>query len=570
MYNLLIIVSFILGFKGCIKVLKYNNQVMPFTGSNDLVEVQPSDVSVQIGCSGWNLCPNGTKCIDLWLAYKCLPLSCFPDPCTHGGTCIISLEGLPHCKPDFTGSYCELPRQKGNVQFPQWRTAIIILVTLGVISLLVAFFKCRYTTSESKRTKMGPLFRQGTVNKAFDDDHISGCDIKGHTSDDNGKPPDIIKAEKNRHAVDETFSNATGTMQKKNNCGHKDYDIESYATENTGWVAPLGTDDTQHQKPIRTINDQDHKVIPSRNGQSFTSTLNHRNTHSTTQITSSQQNATTIHHENQHCLHVHPSQWFHSSFLLTEHQHFMNELHSTGYGAEVSPQVHFDDCQSSQGGIDNLSFSGDLQPDTLTFASNGTTNSRGKQALRRFPMGLSAEEVKKLHAPTLQKPVESTIQETSLSQFSQRISSRRCASVFIPTSDPSSDSDSHSSFTCSEYDYERELYSNFSVDESTQRDSGRCIVEDDEVLDKWEIGLKRHATNLLLMDSQIISDEDSDNNILPTTHDNTIYKWETFLNWGPTFEMYLDIFKDLAELPIEPGIENQCCAPEGSDHEEIL
>ncbi|XP_051882576.1 protocadherin Fat 4-like isoform X2 [Pristis pectinata] len=577
------------GFKGCIKVLKYNNQVMPFTGSNDLVKVQSSDVSVQVGCSKSdacvsNPCPTGMKCINLWLAYKCLPVSCFPDPCKHGGTCILSPEGLLHCtcKPDFTGSYCELPHQEGNVQFPQWRIAVIILVTLGVTSLLVAFFKCQYTTLKNKRTKMIPSFQAGTENKAFDDDNNDVEDTKCCPSDNNEKQPDILKAEKSYHIMDETYIDATAMVQRKKYYGHRDYVLENYTTDNISRVDPSDTDVIQHQTQIQIINDHYKNAILSRNMhenfQPFISTLNQRNTHSIAQITPSQRSVTKIDLESQHCSHTLASKWFPSSLLFTEHKHLMNELHSTGYEAEFSHHVHFDGNQSSQGGIDNLSFSGDVQPDASTFTSSITTNCRGKQVLRRFPLGLSVEEVKELNSPTIQKLVKSTTQRNSLPQFSQRTSTQNGASFFIPSSDPSSDSDSHSSFTCSEYDYERELlaYSHFPVGKYTQRDSESSIVEDDKIPNEWDIRLQEHvkgyASDSLLIDSEIITDEDSDNNTLPTAHSsvNRINNWETFLNWGPTFEMYLDIFEDLAELPSEPGIESQFCTAEESDNEEIL
>ncbi|XP_067842781.1 protocadherin Fat 4-like [Heptranchias perlo] len=596
------------GFKGCIKVFKYNNQVMPFTGSNDLVKVQPSDVSVQVGCREPNAClsnpcPTGMKCIDLWLAYECLPVSCFPDPCKHGGTCFPSSDGSYHCvcKPNFTGSSCEFCTstindhsacQEGNIQFPQWCIAVIIPVILVVIPLLVVFFKCQYTTLKNKRTKMITSLQTGTENKAFDD-HDDYVDDTKHCThdDDDDKQPDILKAEKNYHITDETYINATAMVQKKKCYGHQEYDSEDYDIDKVSSIAPSDTDVIQHHRQFQINNDHYTNVILSRSmldkSQPFIPTVNQRYIQSTAQITPSQRSALCKKQvpksglANQHCPHTCSSEWFPSSFLFTERKHLINDLYLTGYEAELSHHVHFDTNQLSRGGIDNLAFRGDDQserlPDVSTLTSSTSPNSRIKRIVKRLPLGLSVEEVKKLNAPKIQKPVKNTAQGILLSQFSQKTSVQKKPPGFLPSTDTSSDSDSHSSFTCSEYNFERELsaYSHSSVHKYAQQDSERSITEDNRlnereiILQGCEIG---HTSNSCLMDTEIISDEGSDNNMLPCGHSpvSRTHNWDSLLNWGPNFETYVEIFKDLAELPSEPGTENQFYTTRGSDYEEFL
>ncbi|XP_067890511.1 protocadherin Fat 4-like [Heterodontus francisci] len=593
------------GFKGCIKAFKYNNQVMPFTGSNDLVEVQPSDVSIQVGCRESNAClsnpcPTGMKCIDLWFAYECLPVSCFPDPCKHGGKCLPSSNGSYHCicKPDFTGSYCEFCTsatndhsacQEDNIQFPQWSITMIIPVTLVVISLIVVFFKCRYTTLKNKRTKMVASLQTGTENKAFDD-HDDDVDGTNHCTPDNDeKQPDILKAEKNYHIMDETYINATAIVQNKKCYGCEDYDLEVYDIDNASSISPSDIDVIQYHRQFQTNND--HYTILSKSmhdkSQPFIPIVNQRNTQSTAQISPSQQNAQCKKPEaksgleKQYCPHTCSSEWFPSSILFTEHKYLINDLYSTGYETELSHLVHFDTNQSSEGGIDNLTFCEDDRTgrlaDASVFMSSSRPNSRIKQIVERLPLGLSVEEIKQLNTPTIQKSVKNTAQGILLSQVSQRTSAQKGPPIFLSSTDTSSDSDSHSSFTCSEYNYERELsaFSHSSVHKYTQQDSERNVVED-KILNEWEIRLQGHekgyTSNSCLMNTEIITDEDSDNNMLPCDYSlvKRTQNWDDILNWGPNFEIYVEIFKDLAELPSEPETENQFCSARGTDHEEFL
>ncbi|XP_072333062.1 protocadherin Fat 4-like isoform X2 [Scyliorhinus torazame] len=595
-----------LGFKGCIKIFKYNNQVMPFNGLNDLVEVCPSDVSVQAGCRGPNAClnnpcPTGMKCSDLWFAYECLPVSCFPDPCRHGGTCLPSSNDTYHCicKADFTGSYCEFCTstlnghsdcQEDKIQLPRWSIAVIVLVALVVIPLIAAFVKCQCTTSKNKRPKMITSLQKGTENKAFDD-HDDEDNDTNHCSPDNAeKQPDILNGENNYHIVNETFINTTANMVQNKQCQGQAYNLEVYNVDSANSIASSDIDIIQYHTQIQINNDHYTNVILPRcmhnKSQPFIS--NQRNTQSPVQITPSQRGVlwkSQVPKDGfaiQHCPQACSSEWFPSSVLFTERKRLINDLHVTGCKTELSHHGHFDTSQSSEGGINNLTFSGDDQvqrlPDPSTLVPSYRPNSRIKQMAKRFPLGLSVEEVKKLNAPTVQKSVKNTAQRISLSQVSHRASAQKSPPGVLPSTDTSSDSDSHSSFTCSEYNYERELlaYSHSSVHKYNQEDSGRNIAEDERMLNEWEIRLQGHekgyTSNPCLMDTEIITDEDSDNNMLPCDGSpvNRTHNWDNILNWGPNFEKYVEIFKDLAELPSEPGSENQFSNAGGSDHEGFL
>ncbi|XP_041054608.1 protocadherin Fat 4 [Carcharodon carcharias] len=595
-----------LGFKGCIKIFKYNNQVMPFTGSNDLVDVRPSDVSVQIGCR-WpnaclsNPCPTGMKCIDLWFAYECLPVACFPDPCKHGGTCLSSSDGTYHCvcTPDFTGSFCDFCTsiindhsacQEGKIQLPQWSIAVIILVTLVVIPLIGVFIKYQCITLKNKRTKMIALLQKGTENKAFDDHDVDGTK---HSSPDNAeKQPDILKAEKNYHIMDETFINATANMVQYKKCYGQSYDLEVGDIDNASSLASSDIDAIQYHTQFQINNDHYTNIILPRGmhnkSQPFMPIVNQRNTQSPVQITPSQQSVLCKNQvakggfANQQCPQTCSSEWFPSSVLFTERKHLINDLYMIGYETELSRHGHFNTNNSSEGGFDNLTFYGgdeiERLPDASILMPRSRPNSRMKQIIERLPLGLTVEEVKKLNAPTIQKSVKNTAQRISLSQVSQRTSAQAGPPGFLPSTDTSSDSDSHSSFTCSEYNYERKLstFSRSSVHKCNQQDSESNIVEDDKILNEWEIRLqeheKRYTSNSCLMDTEIIPDEDSDNNMIQCNDSpgNRTHNWDNILNLGPNFEIYVEIFKDLAELPSEPQNEDQFSVAEGSDHEELL
>ncbi|XP_072433372.1 protocadherin Fat 4-like isoform X3 [Chiloscyllium punctatum] len=582
------------GFKGCIKIFKFNNHVMPFTGSNDLVEVRPRDSSVQIECRGPNVClnnpcPTGMKGIDLWLAYECLLVSCFSDPCKHDSTCLPSSDGTYHCicKQDFT-EFCtptiidHAACQKGNIQLPQWSIAVIILATLAVIPLIALFIKCLYITLKSKRTKI--IASVQAVTEKMSDGHNDDVD---NDLDNAGKQPDILKAENSYHIIDETYITATSMEQNKKSNG-QGYDLEVNDIDNATSLTSSDFDVIKYHRQIQANNDHYNKAIlhgsMQNKSQPFVAFVNQRNI----QCLASQQSA--VGHNpgprngftNQQLTQMCSSEWFPSSVLFTERKHLINDLYLTDYETDHFQHGHFDSKKSSKGGIDNLAFCGDDQIESLPAASILMSSSRPSrrmiQIVERLPLGLSVEEIKRLNAPTIHKVVENTNQIISLSQIPQRPSAQKNHPGILPSTDTSSDSDSHSSFTCSEYNYERELpaCSRSSVHKYAQQDSKRNIVEDEKMLNEREIGLEGHekwyASDTCLIGTEIVTEEDSDNNMQPCDDSpvNKTHNWGDILNWGPRFEIYVEIFKDLAELPSEPGSENQFSTAGGSEHEEFL
>ncbi|XP_026790947.3 protocadherin Fat 4 isoform X2 [Pangasianodon hypophthalmus] len=94
----------------------------------------------------------------------------------------------------------------------------------------------------------------------------------------------------------------------------------------------------------------------------------------------------------------------------------------------------------------------------------------------------------------------------------------------------SSESDSHSSFTCSEYDCERELYFISAQDKT-----------DEHVSEDWSRGQLILAVPSPFRDIQTPSDRPASGNI---------QQWESLLDLGVHFNTYADVFEDIARLPV--------------------
>eukprot|EP00062_Callorhinchus_milii_P015213 gi/632965393/ref/XP_007898868.1/ PREDICTED: protocadherin Fat 4-like [Callorhinchus milii] len=584
------------GFEGCIKIFKYNNQVMPFTGSNDFVKVQPSVIAVQVGCRGpdvclSNPCPARTKCTNLWLTYTCLPPSCLSDPCKNGGTCDSSKDGVYYCicKSNFTGTFCEFCTStvddlsacsEEESQYPLSSTTVTIPIVLVLILLVTVLLKSRCLTCKNKQLKRIASQQKGTENKAFDDvDDIY---------DNDRKQPDILKAEKNDHFLDETFIKDTDMVQDYEGYEYQHHDLEFYDIDNASSIAAADADIIQHYRQYQVSNDHNTKLILARgtagNFQPFLTTVNQGNIQSSVQIASSQQSRrskkqmpkSTL--EKQQYPHTMASQWFPSQFTTADSQHL------TDFDGEHSHHIHIDMYQSSQGGIDNLAFHGDAQTghsiNSATFVSSNKPASRVQQILKnnRFPLGLSVEEVEKLNASKRQKPVTNVAQGISLVLPPQRTPALQVPPDFPLCTESSSDSESHSSFTCSEYEYERELstYNHSSVHKHVQQDSEGNGIKDKKGLNQREITLQEHkkeyTSHLCFIDLEIISDEDTDKSTPPYNHSSETGtdRWDNLLNWGPNFETYIEIFKELSQFPNDSGTEKQPFTDGRSDQEEFL
>uniref|UniRef100_A0A2K5L1Q0 FAT atypical cadherin 4 n=1 Tax=Cercocebus atys TaxID=9531 RepID=A0A2K5L1Q0_CERAT len=89
------------GFDGCIASMWYGGESLPFSGKHSLASISKTDPSVKIGCRGPNICASNPcwgdlLCINQWYAYRCVPPGdCASHPCQNGGSCEPGLHSCP-------------------------------------------------------------------------------------------------------------------------------------------------------------------------------------------------------------------------------------------------------------------------------------------------------------------------------------------------------------------------------------------------------------------------------------------------------------------------------------------
>ncbi|KAJ8404732.1 hypothetical protein AAFF_G00335950 [Aldrovandia affinis] len=186
------------GFSGCVEYFRFEGRVLPFSGFSEMAEVHPSPALVQGGCSSVGPClPPPCSEEDVAL------LSCFPWPCPNADTC-----GAPHwangscgCLRNVTDGLCKLCPPRGvssdicpgpHTAVPLWIVAIVLPLTFVVICLVLLVILLRRAATSRRKKRFGARrlprrVNQGADNRAFFGEVATSCT--------NGEQPDVIGAE---------------------------------------------------------------------------------------------------------------------------------------------------------------------------------------------------------------------------------------------------------------------------------------------------------------------------------------------------------------------------------------
>ncbi|KAK1798052.1 hypothetical protein P4O66_000551 [Electrophorus voltai] len=292
------------GFDGCYLYIKYNGELLPFSGEHRAVSISWTDPSVKIGCRGPNLCESapcwdGLMCVNQWYTYQCVPPGdCVSSPCQHGGSCVPSARGgfSCVCPEPYTGRVCESLVACLGVACPQgtackaasgegftcspdasaeeptlpiWAVPAIVggcasLLALVVLSLIL-HNHCKGGSKDDKKPKekkekkkKKKKKKKGSENVAFDDpDNIPpyGDDMTVRKQPEGNPKPDIIERENPYLIYDETDIPQVGEAVPSAPCvpcGVPEADIEHYDIDNASSIAPSDADIIQHYKQYRS------------------------------------------------------------------------------------------------------------------------------------------------------------------------------------------------------------------------------------------------------------------------------------------------------------------------------
>uniref|UniRef100_A0A8C2JVZ5 Protocadherin Fat 4 n=1 Tax=Cyprinus carpio TaxID=7962 RepID=A0A8C2JVZ5_CYPCA len=601
------------GFDGCYAYVKYNGEMLPFSGEHRTVSISKTDPSVKIGCRGPNLCESspcwdGLMCVNQWYTYQCVPPGdCASNPCQHGGSCMPGARGgfTCACEEFYTGRVCESLVACLGVRCPQgtecklganggstcspsatteemvlpiWAVPAIVGSCATVLALVVlSLILCNHCKGRKKtkvpkdekktKEKKKKKKKKGSENVAFDDpDNIPPYvdDMTVRKQPEGNPKPDIIERENPYLIYDETdiaHNNETIPSAPCAPCAGPEADMEHYDIDNASSIAPSDADIIQHYKHFRSHTPKFSIQRHSPLGFARQSPLPLGATSYTYQPTYTQGlRSTPLSHSacpTPNPLSRHSPAPFNkpSSFYRNTPTRELNLARREGSPLDFHGDV-------GQPGMFNYATRlGRRSKSPQTMAGHGSRpGSRLKQPIEQIPLesgppvGLSIEEVERLNTPRPRNPsICSADHGRSSSEEDCRrpLSRVRNPADGIPAPESSSESDSHDSFTCSEMEYDREKAVSYS-----SRLPKLSQVNESDADDEDHGGRMRQRR---YSSRRAEGGPSSSHNTLSEYQHHTLphklgqgsnnFNWDNLLNWGPGFTHYVDVFKDLALLP---------------------
>lgn len=603
--------SFFLGFDGCYAYVKYNGEMLPFSGDHGTVSISKTDPSVKIGCRGPNLCDSspcwdGLMCVNQWYTYQCVPPGdCTSNPCQHGGSCVPGVRGgfTCTCEEFYTGRVCESLVACLGVRCPQgtecklganggftcspsatteemvlpiWAVPAIVgscatVLALVVLSLILCnHCKGRKKTKvpkDEKKTekKKKKKKKKGSENVAFDDpDNIPpyGDDMTVRKQPEGNPKPDIIERENPYLIYDETDIPHNNETIPSAPCAGPEADMEHYDIDNASSIAPSDADIIQHYKHFRSHTPKFSIQRHSPLGFARQSPLPLGATTSYTYQPSYTQGLRSTPLSHSACPTPNPLSR-HSPAPFTKPSSFYRNTPTRELNLarrDGSPlDFHGEVCQP--GMFNYATRLGRRSKSPQTMAGHGSRpGSRLKQPIEQIPLesgppvGLSIEEVERLNTPRPRNPsICSADHGRSSSEEDCRrpLSRVRNPADGIPAPESSSESDSHDSFTCSEMEYDREKPVSYSSRMPKLSQVNESDADDED--HGGRLRPRRYSSR------RAEGGPASGHNTLSEYQHHTLphklgqgsnnFNWDNLLNWGPGFTHYVDVFKDLALLP---------------------
>ncbi|XP_015194716.2 protocadherin Fat 4 [Lepisosteus oculatus] len=509
------------GFMGCIEYLRYNGQILPFSGFNEVVEVQPRPPLVHTGCVSFSGCASSLCSEEIALA------SCLSYHCINGGTCNTLAEGNVSCVCllNFTGALCELCSSdidnravcyKTKESVPLWIIAIIIPATVAlIIFILFLLFRLQAVSLAKQEPKTSEKGKQGTDNKAFHDDN---ADTPIQDIDGKDKEPDIIKAEKQissteKHIVQRNINEIHPGLY----CGSETEYCEIESTSS------IMMSDTNAIHPRRYNSNSKHKVL----GQNVKLSLQEQ-----------RQNSAVWHNTEDSAQRDEEQSFFKMPqvFVLENGRKFDQRISEVGNLRQVGT-----------GPVGQVDYQYEKDREARRKYLPETTGA---------PLGLTIDEVKKLNEPhgQTQDPLPGPMKRPCHSMHL----SPKWASTHPSRADSSSDSDTHSSFTCSEYELEREL---------SLTNGQWCLCKQAAHSALADCAQKRDRSRKT--SSPLREGCDAERSV-DSSSPGAARQWESLLSLGLRFESYAEVFEDIAGLPITQENVHPLCFDRMSELEEIF
>ncbi|XP_024116845.1 protocadherin Fat 4 isoform X2 [Oryzias melastigma] len=543
--------------------------------------VPPGDCSSN-PCQNHGSCVPGPStgftcvCSEFYAGKTCETLvACLGVQCPQGTVCSTGSNGGFVCSPSPTIE---------SMVLPIWAVPAIVGSCATVLALVVlSLILCNHCKGRNKtkvpkepkdkkpKEKKKKKKKKGSENVAFDDpDNIPpyGDDMTVRKQPEGNPKPDIIERENPYLIYDETdipHNNETVPSAPCAPCNGPDADIEHYDIDNASSIAPSDADIIQHYKQFRShtpkFSIQRHSPLgfarqsPLPLGAtSYTYQPQFTQALRSTPLSHSHSACPTPNHLSRHspAPFTKPSSFYHNTST--------RELNLSR--REGSPlDMHNDMCQPPPM-FNYATRLGRRSKSPQTMSGHGHTSrpgSRLKQPIEQIPLetgppvGLSIEEVERLNTPRPRNPsICSADHGRSSSEEDCRrpLSRVRNPADGIPAPESSSESDSHDSFTCSEMEYDREKPVSYSSRVPKLSQVNESDADDEDY--GGRLKQRRYSSRRAEGGPGVVQ-------MPPTEQHYTLshklghqaggFNWDNLLNWGPGFEHYVDVFKDLALLP---------------------
>uniref|UniRef100_A0A8C4Q5R5 Uncharacterized protein n=1 Tax=Eptatretus burgeri TaxID=7764 RepID=A0A8C4Q5R5_EPTBU len=587
------------GYQGCIHSVRYNGMALPFSGHHPAVILKTfGSQQPTLGCSGPDLCgpghpacAPGLLCVDRWLIRECeLPGACSSSPCKNGGRC----EPQPpntftcRCPQSHVGPICETPiiclaaqcpaatecQAYGEIfrcvllepdigpisgSMPFW-VLVLAACALGLLLLLIAalaacMHRRRHKQAEAEGhsgtagTPSGAAFSGGLgANKLGHKEGISNSKkghkigpegssldaysaVPGSRAPDGMAKPDIIEGDAPYLIVDETDIGESAGEADPNRGGPLGWSgsptPEHYDLEAASSIAPSDADVISHYRRFRPRTAlRGPSPLPP-----VTSYI--------------PPGPSLLHHHHHH--HAYPTLSSAAS----------GRLPCTGldicpnYAASQS----ISSCLHSGTGVTTISAG--MRPCELRTVS--PVGPLGP------PVGLSLAEVERLNSAGRRRRVRpsqaSTVEACSSSEEGAARESGRpthrsygVARAFGSESS-GSESESHDSFTCSEFETERPAERPLRTPLAQLAESDGADANDDEDDDDDDDDDDSSKSRPRLISAHRLRKArkaERFTTALPAT-----FAWDALLNLSPNLGHYIDVCNDLAALSFEEPVRTE-------------
>ncbi|XP_060070203.1 cadherin-related tumor suppressor-like [Ylistrum balloti] len=585
------------GFGGCISVFRLDNQPITLNGTTDRFIVEPSE-GVENGCSA--LCSNSP---------------CGNGVCTPVGETVKC--GAVHVSDSGIGI-----------------GVIVVIAFFGVLIIVIiaVFIFCRFKRRQMSKSKSeAKLNGNAHVNKNFtnnsahghqgsgygdhptEEDFISshidqGLSGRRNQSNNHFSRPDIISSDR-QHRKQLPLEIDDGTVIIDNgdaiNMHMTNDDIpEHYDIDNASSIAPSDIDVVAHYRDFRGVNkhpyhhhthlnNMHHKPHKhsSRHGQSPQTISGHgRNsvpirespspygrqamTHSPAVLDPSQ-----LHNSSRNSpavLGARNSPMNHLS-RMSPHMRYSPMTNPNVRGTPQSDHIHHSRTDSDHSLASHHSHSSSSSVARPPSLPKGHPSQLRGQPLKVQPpqprqvKGLTIGEIQKLNTRPQPPSPESMVEMVSSSSASHghRAPYIHNSSVLEPP-DSSSEESANDSFTCSEFEYESERPRN-------DFDSSNIILSKLQEVDNENQDYNIHNNNnhRKFMSDGRTSNGDSfgsseDGHTNGAKPINGSFNWDEFLNWGPSFEKLVGVFRDIASLPDGDNLDGSTEVEVAQEEEEYV